>query len=254
MRRRVEELVPVGVRARELKLGTGGLRDVEFAVQLLQFVHGRTRRIASRGVDRRRTGRARRRRLRRPRRRREPDGVLRVPAVARTPPAAAAAQAHPHAARTRRRRGDALAGARRPHAARRPARRARRAARGAQAAEPARLAAARQALLPAAARIGGRPRRRPCGRDDARGGRTSARRTGLRGPAERADPPRRADQSRRSARSGAAGAAADPAGLALRHTRSRRGAAGLPADIARSWPISAGSSRRCATRVRWPSG
>jgi [glutamine synthetase] adenylyltransferase / [glutamine synthetase]-adenylyl-L-tyrosine phosphorylase len=41
MRRRVEELVPVGVRSRELKLGTGGLRDVEFAVQLLQLVHGR---------------------------------------------------------------------------------------------------------------------------------------------------------------------------------------------------------------------
>ncbi|BBZ29191.1 glutamate-ammonia-ligase adenylyltransferase [Mycolicibacterium madagascariense] len=42
MRRRVEQLVPAGVRARELKLGTGGLRDVEFAVQLLQLVHGRT--------------------------------------------------------------------------------------------------------------------------------------------------------------------------------------------------------------------
>ncbi|AGB24193.1 glutamine synthetase adenylyltransferase [Mycobacterium sp. JS623] len=41
MRRRVEELVPAGVRAREIKLGTGGLRDVEFAVQLLQMVHGR---------------------------------------------------------------------------------------------------------------------------------------------------------------------------------------------------------------------
>ena len=41
MRRRVEELVPADVRARELKLGTGGLRDVEFAVQLLQLVHGR---------------------------------------------------------------------------------------------------------------------------------------------------------------------------------------------------------------------
>ncbi|MGK2870443.1 MAG: bifunctional [glutamine synthetase] adenylyltransferase/[glutamine synthetase]-adenylyl-L-tyrosine phosphorylase [Mycobacterium sp.] len=41
MRRRVEQLVPAGVRARELKLGTGGLRDVEFAVQLLQLVHGR---------------------------------------------------------------------------------------------------------------------------------------------------------------------------------------------------------------------
>ena len=41
MRRRVEALVPADERARELKLGTGGLRDVEFAVQLLQLVHGR---------------------------------------------------------------------------------------------------------------------------------------------------------------------------------------------------------------------
>jgi [glutamine synthetase] adenylyltransferase / [glutamine synthetase]-adenylyl-L-tyrosine phosphorylase len=41
MRRRVEELVPAGERTRELKLGTGGLRDVEFAVQLLQLVYGR---------------------------------------------------------------------------------------------------------------------------------------------------------------------------------------------------------------------
>ena len=41
MRRRVEELVPADRRAREIKLGTGGLRDVEFAVQLLQLVHGR---------------------------------------------------------------------------------------------------------------------------------------------------------------------------------------------------------------------
>ena len=41
MRRRVEALVPAGERTRELKLGTGGLRDVEFAVQLLQLVHGR---------------------------------------------------------------------------------------------------------------------------------------------------------------------------------------------------------------------
>jgi glutamate-ammonia-ligase adenylyltransferase len=41
MRRRVEELVPAERRGREIKLGTGGLRDVEFAVQLLQLVHGR---------------------------------------------------------------------------------------------------------------------------------------------------------------------------------------------------------------------
>ena len=42
MRRRVLDNVPEELRDRELKLGTGGLRDVEFAVQLLQLVHGRT--------------------------------------------------------------------------------------------------------------------------------------------------------------------------------------------------------------------
>ncbi|TVS29772.1 bifunctional [glutamine synthetase] adenylyltransferase/[glutamine synthetase]-adenylyl-L-tyrosine phosphorylase [Corynebacterium sanguinis] len=41
MRRRVLENVPKDMRLRELKLGHGGLRDVEFAVQLLQLVHGR---------------------------------------------------------------------------------------------------------------------------------------------------------------------------------------------------------------------
>jgi glutamate-ammonia-ligase adenylyltransferase len=41
MRRRVEEHVPSELVDRELKLGRGGLRDVEFAVQLLQLVHGR---------------------------------------------------------------------------------------------------------------------------------------------------------------------------------------------------------------------
>ncbi|WP_059008916.1 bifunctional [glutamine synthetase] adenylyltransferase/[glutamine synthetase]-adenylyl-L-tyrosine phosphorylase [Streptomyces specialis] len=42
MRRRVEESLPAKQAERELKLGPGGLRDVEFAVQLLQLVHGRT--------------------------------------------------------------------------------------------------------------------------------------------------------------------------------------------------------------------
>ena len=41
MRRRVEEHVPEELSERELKVGRGGLRDVEFAVQLLQMVHGR---------------------------------------------------------------------------------------------------------------------------------------------------------------------------------------------------------------------
>lgn len=42
MRRRVEGLVPAKEAGRQLKLGKGGLRDVEFTVQLLQLVHGRT--------------------------------------------------------------------------------------------------------------------------------------------------------------------------------------------------------------------
>lgn len=42
MRQRVEEHIPAGQAERQLKLGPGGLRDVEFTVQLLQLVHGRT--------------------------------------------------------------------------------------------------------------------------------------------------------------------------------------------------------------------
>ncbi|MEU0398325.1 bifunctional [glutamine synthetase] adenylyltransferase/[glutamine synthetase]-adenylyl-L-tyrosine phosphorylase [Streptomyces sp. NPDC006208] len=42
MRRRVVDNIPVAEIERELKLGPGGLRDVEFAVQLLQLVHGRS--------------------------------------------------------------------------------------------------------------------------------------------------------------------------------------------------------------------
>lgn len=42
MRQRVTDLIPAKDAQRELKLGRGGLRDVEFAVQLLQMVHGRS--------------------------------------------------------------------------------------------------------------------------------------------------------------------------------------------------------------------
>jgi len=40
MRKRVIENIPVQERDQNLKLGRGGLRDVEFTVQLLQLVHG----------------------------------------------------------------------------------------------------------------------------------------------------------------------------------------------------------------------
>ncbi|WP_061965424.1 bifunctional [glutamine synthetase] adenylyltransferase/[glutamine synthetase]-adenylyl-L-tyrosine phosphorylase [Demequina aurantiaca] len=42
MRRRVEEHVSRAEADRQIKLGPGGLRDVEFTVQLLQLVHGRS--------------------------------------------------------------------------------------------------------------------------------------------------------------------------------------------------------------------
>lgn len=42
MRTRVEEGIPPALRDREIKLGRGGLRDVEFTVQMLQLVHGRS--------------------------------------------------------------------------------------------------------------------------------------------------------------------------------------------------------------------
>ncbi len=41
MRRRVIASIPAAQAEREIKLGPGGLRDIEFAVQLLQLVHGR---------------------------------------------------------------------------------------------------------------------------------------------------------------------------------------------------------------------
>ncbi len=50
MRRRVEQHVPAGEADRQLKLGRGGLRDVEFSVQLLQLVHGRSDRSLRSGT------------------------------------------------------------------------------------------------------------------------------------------------------------------------------------------------------------
>lgn len=42
MRERVTEHIPADEVDRQIKLGPGGLRDIEFTVQLLQLVHGRT--------------------------------------------------------------------------------------------------------------------------------------------------------------------------------------------------------------------
>ena len=136
MRRRVEALVPAeetdpGAQARHRRAARRRVRRAAAAAGARP-----QRRVAACGVDGRRAGGAGCGRVHRPRRRRQPDRVLRVPAAARAPAAAAAAQAHAHAARRGRRRGDALAGARGPHEARRSARLARGVARRAQAAEP----------------------------------------------------------------------------------------------------------------------
>ena len=50
MRKRVVAHIPARDQGRELKLGEGGLRDVEFSVQLLQLVHGRVERLRSRAT------------------------------------------------------------------------------------------------------------------------------------------------------------------------------------------------------------
>ncbi|THG32941.1 bifunctional [glutamine synthetase] adenylyltransferase/[glutamine synthetase]-adenylyl-L-tyrosine phosphorylase [Naasia lichenicola] len=42
MRERVTDFIPADEREVQLKLGPGGLRDIEFTVQLLQLVHGQT--------------------------------------------------------------------------------------------------------------------------------------------------------------------------------------------------------------------
>ncbi|MDI2021319.1 MULTISPECIES: bifunctional [glutamine synthetase] adenylyltransferase/[glutamine synthetase]-adenylyl-L-tyrosine phosphorylase [Paenarthrobacter] len=42
MRRRVTDYIPASEERRQIKLGRGGLRDVEFTVQLLQLVHGKS--------------------------------------------------------------------------------------------------------------------------------------------------------------------------------------------------------------------
>ena len=80
MRRRVEEHVRPDHADRELKLGRGGLRDVEFAVQLLQLVHGRADPALRSPTTLDALARARERRLRRARRRGEPRRVVPVPA------------------------------------------------------------------------------------------------------------------------------------------------------------------------------
>ena len=93
MRRRVLDHIPAREAERQLKLGSGGLRDVEFAVQLLQLVHGRAderlrqgatlsalAELTRGGYVGREDGNAHARRLRLPAHPRAPDPALPAPA------------------------------------------------------------------------------------------------------------------------------------------------------------------------------
>ena len=151
MRRRVEQHIPAAEADRQLKLGPGGLRDVEFSVQLLQLVHGRADESLRTGTTLDGARGPVRRGLRGARRRRDARHGIPAAAHARAPHPAVPAAAHPPDAHRRER--PAPAGSRLWDTAPRPPRRSSpqwraAAARGAP--------PARAHLLPAAAR-GGRP-------------------------------------------------------------------------------------------------
>ena len=183
------EHIPAHEAERQLKLGAGGLRDVEFAVQLLQLVHGRADADAAAAHHAERAGRADPRRLRRARGRRGAARRLRVPA---------------HRSST----GSSCTQLRRTHVVPEDEDALRRLGRSMgftkdpvaeldkewRAPPPRGAAAAREAVLPAAAARGRADpgRRRPGCRPEA--ARAAARRARLPDPKARAAPPRGADQ------------------------------------------------------------
>ncbi len=88
-----------GLDDRELKRGRGGIRDIEFAVQLLQLVHGRHDPTIRSGNTLDRARPARHRRLREPTGRGAVRRRLPVPSHRRAPPPALGRAADAHAAR-----------------------------------------------------------------------------------------------------------------------------------------------------------
>ena len=174
---------------RQLKLGSGGLRDVEFAVQLLQLVHGRADEPLRRRPTLSALAALTARRLRRPRGRRGAARGLRVPAHPRAPDPAATSCAAPTSCpsdeASLRRLGRCMGFVKDPVGG----------ARQGLAAPPPRGApAAREALLPAAARrrSPGSPATRPGSRPRRPAARLAA--LGFADPQGRAAPPRGADQ------------------------------------------------------------
>jgi glutamate-ammonia-ligase adenylyltransferase len=235
MRRRVEQSLPASQAGRELKLGPGGLRDIEFAVQLLQLVHGRT------------------------------DETLRVPGTLDALAALAAggyvgrddAEELAAAYRFLRRTEHLLQLNRlsRTHtlpedpAVLRRLGRAMRFTDGPN--EPwwqsavrrvvapphqAGQAAAREAVLPAAARSGG-PAAVGGGQADACRSPGPARGARLCRPGRGTAPYRRADRGCLTARGHSAHAVAGAAGLVRERRRARRGATGVPPGQRGAWVL-----------------
>ena len=98
MRKRVVAHIPARDQGRELKLGEGGLRDVEFSVQLLQLVHGRVDERLTVPGHIAGTQELDRQRLRGPRGRQGVGAGLPVPAHARASDPAIQSAADPPAA------------------------------------------------------------------------------------------------------------------------------------------------------------
>ena len=174
---------------RQLKLGSGGLRDVEFAVQLLQLVHGRADESVRAADDAERAGRADR-----------AAGTSAARTARRCTTAYAFLRTLEHRIQLYQLRRthvvpDDEASLRRlgrSHGLRQGARSTSSTSEW-QPPPPRGAPAAREALLPAAAR-GGRADARRRGAALARGGRAAARGARLRRPEGRAAPPRGADQ------------------------------------------------------------
>ena len=195
------------------------------------------RRVAAIARDAARAGRAGRRRVRRPGRRGRARRRLPVPAPHRAPAAAEPAEPHPHPARGPGRTpqaGPGDASQRRTERGMAPAlghryplRPGGRVRRGVAPSRPPGQAAAREAVLPPAARRGGPAalRGRPA---DAGRGPGPPRGARLRGPGRGAAPHRRADLRRVPARGHPAHAAAGAARLVRRRGRAGRRPAGLP--------------------------
>ncbi len=223
MRRRVVEHIPAREAERQLKLGSGGLRDVEFAVQLLQLVHGRADPAIRTPDDPQRPGRAHPGRVRRPRGRRRPPRRLLLPAPAGAPHPAPPPAPDPRRARGR---GDLATTGPQHGLPQGPGGGARRAV----AAPPTRGAsAAREAVLPPAAG-GGRPHPRRRRAALLRRCRRPPRRPRVCRSAGRTAPPRGPHQRRLPHRNHPEGVAAGDARVVRGGPRPRCRPLRLPAD------------------------